>query len=185
MPLTAPESAAAAAGEPLTELDSRFSEPEAAPTPWAQAERMLTEAELFWLSTVRPDGFPHVTPLIAVWLEGALYFCSGPGERKVGNLSQNPRCVLTTGSNTLGSGLDLVLEGRAVRVLDDDAKLHRVAAAYLAKYGKEWAFQVRDGAFFGAGGGGTAWVYEVAPAKGFGFAKGRYGQTRWTFSGGV
>ncbi|WP_449341740.1 pyridoxamine 5'-phosphate oxidase family protein [Streptacidiphilus alkalitolerans] len=136
---------------------------------------------------MRPEGLPHVTPLIAVWLDGALYFCSGPSERKVRNLAGNPQCVLTTGSNTLNSGLDLVLEGRAVRVAEDTAKLLRVADAYLAKYRKDWAFEVRDGAFTGAGGGGDqrAWVYEVRPARAFGFAKGRFGQTRWTFTEGA
>jgi hypothetical protein len=29
--------------------------------------------------------------------------------------------------------------------------------------------------------GNTALVFEVAPLKGFGFAKGEFGQTRWRF----
>ena len=45
---------------------------------------------MYWLSTVRPDGRPHVTPLMSVWLEGALYFCTGPDERKAKNLVRNP-----------------------------------------------------------------------------------------------
>jgi len=32
----------------------------------------LEKAEVFWLSTVRPDGRPHVTPMVSVWLDGAL-----------------------------------------------------------------------------------------------------------------
>jgi pyridoxamine 5'-phosphate oxidase-like protein len=44
------------------------------------AERQLHEARLFWLATVRPEGRPHV-PLIAVWVDGALYFASGDPER--------------------------------------------------------------------------------------------------------
>lgn len=50
-----------------TELDGRFSDPGAEPTPWAQTEQTLREAQLFWISTVRRDGRPHVTPLVAVW----------------------------------------------------------------------------------------------------------------------
>jgi hypothetical protein len=34
---------------------------------------------MFWLSTVRPGGRPHVTPAAGVWLAGALYFCTGSG----------------------------------------------------------------------------------------------------------
>jgi hypothetical protein len=68
--------------EPVAELDVRFSSDGAAPTRWAQACGQLATAEVYWLSTVRPDGRPHVTPLLSVWLDGALSFCTGPSERK-------------------------------------------------------------------------------------------------------
>src|SRR5580704_1825111 len=99
---------------PVTEL-SAFSSPNATPTEWSQARVALADAELYWLSTVRPDGRPHVTPLLGIWLEGALYFCTGPEERKAKNLAQNQGCVLTTGRNDL-EGLDLVVEGQALIV---------------------------------------------------------------------
>ena len=41
------------------------------------------------------------------------------------------------------SGLDLVVEGDAVRVTDE-AKLRKIGAAYESKYGREWHFDVRD-----------------------------------------
>ena len=46
----------------------------------------------------RGDGRPHVTPLPAVWSDGALHFCTGPTEQKGVNLAANPACVLTTGN---------------------------------------------------------------------------------------
>src|SRR5438067_6510946 len=110
------------------ELDARFSSDAATPTAWPAARRRLEDAELYWLSTVRPDGRPHVTPLIAVWLDDALYFCTGPSERKAKNLARNPHCILTTGSNALDEGLDLVVEGDAVQV-SDDGNLRRIADA--------------------------------------------------------
>ena len=73
--------------------------------------------QIYWLSTVRPDGRPHVTPIAAVWLDGALHFCTGPTERKAKNLARNRYCVVTTGTNAL-EGLDVVIEGEAVRVTD-------------------------------------------------------------------
>ncbi|HZG05417.1 MAG TPA: pyridoxamine 5'-phosphate oxidase family protein [Streptomyces sp.] len=164
---------------PVAELDPRFSAEDAAPVPWAEALAALEAAEVFWLSTVRPDGRPHVTPLLAVWLDGALHFCTGPDERKARNLARNAHCALTTGTNTLREGLDLVVEGEAVR-LYDDAVLRRLADRYEDKYGPDWRFTVRDGAFHSAE-GGEAHVHRVAPAVAFGFAKGTYGQTRWRF----
>ncbi len=57
--------------------------------------------------------------------------------------------------------------------------LQRIAGAYESKYGSDWRFEVRDGAFFQEG--GNAFVFRVAPTTAFGFAKGKYGQTRWRF----
>ncbi|MYW05000.1 pyridoxamine 5'-phosphate oxidase family protein [Streptomyces sp. SID3343] len=166
--------------EPSTELDARYSHAKATATPWAQAVAWLTAAEVFWLSTVRPDGRPHVTPLLAVWLDDALHFCTGADERKARNLAGNQQCVLTTGTNSLHEGFDLVLEGDAVRVRDD-ARLRRLAEAFEAKYGAQWHFDVVDGAFKGQSEGQRAEVFVVAPTTVFGFGKGEYSQTRWRF----
>lgn len=166
--------------EPVTELDPRYSHPDAVPTDWAAAREQLAEAGIFWLTTVRVDGRPHVTPLLAVWADGALYICTGEEERKARNLAGNPHCVLTTGNDLVDEGLDLVVEGDAVRVTDE-AKLGRLADAWAEKYGKGWRFEVREGAFEHAEAGNRALVYEVTPATVFGFRKGHYSQTRWRF----
>jgi hypothetical protein len=47
---------------PVTTLDARYSEESAQATPWPDAVARLEQAGLFWVSTVRPDGRPHVTP---------------------------------------------------------------------------------------------------------------------------
>lgn len=164
---------------PHTELDKRFSSENAAPTPWEDALRELEAAEIFWLSTVRPAGRPHVTPLIAVWLDDALHICTGENERKRKNLAENNRCILTTGCNLSGEGLDVIVEGQAERVTGDEA-LQAIADAYEAKYGSDWHFDVRDGAFVSEG--HEAWVYRIAPETAFGYARGDLGsQTRWRF----
>ncbi|WP_327367020.1 pyridoxamine 5'-phosphate oxidase family protein [Streptomyces sp. NBC_01217] len=166
--------------EPFAELDTRYSDESATARPWSAAADLLTTAELYWLSTVRPDGRPHVTPLIGVWADGALHFCTDASERKALNLATNPEVVLTTGNNTLSEGLDVMVEGPAERVRDED-RLRRLAAAWESKYGPDWHFDVRDGAFLN--GGRTALVFEVLPRTVFGFGKGApYSQTRWRFS---
>lgn len=165
--------------KPRTELDARYSDVKATAADWSEAVDRLKAAEIFWLSTVRPEGRPHVTPLIAVWHDGGLHFCTGPDERKAKNLRDNREVVLTTGSDALKEGYDLVIEGEAVRVTDE-TRLRALAAACTEKYGPDWTFDVRDGAFVGEG--GTALVFRVAPRTAFGFAKDPYAQTRWQFT---
>jgi uncharacterized pyridoxamine 5'-phosphate oxidase family protein len=106
--------------ETTAELDERFSSPGASAVPWSEARRRLGEAEIYWISTVHPEGRPNVAPLIAVWLEETLYFCTGEHERKAKNLARNPSVAVTTGCNLLGEGMDLVLEGEAVMVREAD-----------------------------------------------------------------
>jgi hypothetical protein len=174
--------------KPKVDLDQRFSSHDAAATPWGVGRRGLEAADVFWLVTVRPDFRPHATPLLSVWLDDALYFCTGPTERKARNIDRDPHCLLLTGSGSAQEGLDLVVEGEAVRVTDE-ATLQRAADAWVAKYGPEWQFIVRDGAFRHADDSlrgddpGMALVYKVVPETAFGFGKGApYSQTRWRFA---
>jgi nitroimidazol reductase NimA-like FMN-containing flavoprotein (pyridoxamine 5'-phosphate oxidase superfamily) len=164
---------------PTSTIDSRFSDPEAAPVPWAEAEAALARAELYWITTVRADGRPHVTPLVGVVHDGALHFCTGLREQKARNLEANRQVALTTGVNTWAAGTDIVLEGTAVRVTDRGA-LQAIADAYVAKYGDDWAFEVEaDG--FKSEEGGPAAVFRIEPAKAIVFAKGPHGQTTIRF----
>ena len=72
---------------------------------------------------------------------GRVYFCTGLDEQKGRNLEHNDRVALTTGNNAWASGLDVVVEGTAVRITDDEA-LQRLADAWEAKYGSEWHWEV-------------------------------------------
>ncbi|GAA1030586.1 pyridoxamine 5'-phosphate oxidase family protein [Virgisporangium ochraceum] len=166
--------------EPATTLGP-FSSAGATPIPWPQARAGLRDTPVYWLSTVRPDARPHVTPLLGIWLDGALYFSTGPAERKARNLARNPHCVLTAGTNQL-DGLDIVVEGAAVMV-NDEFELRTVADTYESKYGRR--FTAPEGTWFGLGDAiraGNAPVYRVAPTTAFGFGKGaQFSQTRWQF----
>ena len=164
--------------EPITELDARYGEPDAGPTSWTEAQRTLEAAELYWVTTVRPQGGPHITPLVGVHHDGTLRFTTGADERKGRNLAANPRCAMSTGCNTLHAGLDVVVEGVAERITDD-AVLRATAAAFLAKYGDEWRFEVADGVF--VHGGGRAVVFELRPTVAYAFAKSPYSHTRYRF----
>src|SRR5437762_13520877 len=93
------------------ELEPQFSDPGASATHWAEVERELHSAQAYWISTVRPDGRPHVTTIAAIWLDGALHFVTGERERKARNHERNAKCVVTTGCNGF-EGLDVVVEDR-------------------------------------------------------------------------
>jgi len=168
--------------EPLTVLDAGFSSEGAHPTEWAEGRQKLEAAEVFWLSTVRPDGRPHVTPLLSVWCADGMYFCTGPDERKAKNLKRNQRCILTTGRNTLDEGLDVVVEGHVAKVRVK-SELEQVASTYESKYGEHLTDP--EGTWFGLGETirrGEVLVYRLTPTTVLGFVKGKqFSQTRWRF----
>lgn len=164
---------------PVTEIDSRFSEPGAAATEWEQAQAVLESAQLSWLATVRADGRPHVTPLVAVWLDGAVYFSTGATEQKAVNLRANPHVTLTTGCNSWDAGLDVVVEGAAERVTGAE-ELERLAAAWREKWDGRWQYEV-GAAGFRHEAGGEAVVFAVRPAKVLSFGKGNFSHTRHMF----
>lgn len=163
-----------------TKLDPRFSEPDAGATSWERTEQALVAAQLFWISTVRRDGRPHVTPLLAVWLDGALHFCTGPEEQKAVNLEANPQVALTTGCNGWQDGLDVVVEGTAERVTDQ-VTLAELARAWAAKWDGSWRFEPVAEGFRHADGEGIAHVFAVRPSKVLAFGKGPFSHTSYRF----
>ena len=165
---------------PRTRLDERFSEPGTQATDWGRTREALEQAELFWLTTVRADGRPHVTPLVAAWSQERLYFCTGPEEQKARNLQHNAHVVLTTGCNDWRSGLDVMVEGEAVRVTDE-AELRRLADAWTGKWDGRWRFEAREEGFVHEGGEGRALVFAVAPDKVLAFGKGEFTHTTHRF----
>lgn len=166
---------------PVTTIDLRYSSENAQPTPWIDGLVHLRNAELFWVSTVRPDGRPHVTPAVGVWVDDALYFSSGPEEQKSKNLAANPHCAVTTGCNKWDDGFDIVVHGDAVVVRDQEV-LRRVADAHTAKYGSAWAASVEDDGTFRMH-DETPLVYQVSPTQVLGFGKSEgFSHTRWDFT---
>jgi nitroimidazol reductase NimA-like FMN-containing flavoprotein (pyridoxamine 5'-phosphate oxidase superfamily) len=165
---------------PVTELDARFSDPAAVAADWDQTRRTLEEAELFWIATVRADGRPHVTPLVAVWLDDAINFATGVGEQKAVNLRTNQNVILMTGCNEWDQGLDVVVEGEAVQVVEESV-LERLAEAWAAKWDGRWHYEVNEGGFRYGANADAVLVFSLKPTKVLAFAKGTFGQTRHRF----
>jgi general stress protein 26 len=165
--------------EPRGRLVPEFSDGSQPPRPWRDVVAVLASAEMFWLTTVRADGRPHVAPLPAIWDAGALHIATGAHEQKARNLAHDPRCVLTTGTPDFRSGLDVVVEGVAERVRDHD-RLRHLAGLWKSKL--DWDFGVGDGVFLdNESDGHGAIVLAIRPRKVLAFGKNPYTQTRFTF----
>jgi hypothetical protein len=151
--------------------------------PWSRALTALSgppTADLTWfLGTVRPDGRPHAAGVGALYLDGDVYLTSGPAMRKARNLAAHPACTISVRMD----GIDLVLEGDAVRVTDTPT-LEEVAARYRES---GWPAQVEKGAltapFSAPSAGPPPWqLYRLTFHTVFGVATAEpYGATRWRF----
>lgn len=158
------------------ELDHRYSSSGAEPVHWDEVESILNTAEIFWFVSVRADGRPHSVPLMAIWMESAMFIATGAEEQKARNLATDPAWSLTTGCNLIGSGLDVTIDGTAA-IEEDFEMLTMLAARYDEKYG--WQFTVRDGKLEVAE-NNIAIVYWIEVNTVYGFGKGdSYSQTRW------
>lgn len=162
-------------------LDDRYG---SALLPWSRARDQLVahtprpETPCF-LGTCRPDGRPHAAGVGAMWLDGDLYFTSGPGARKARNLAVNAACTI---SYRLPD-MDLVLEGRATRVTDRPT-LEQVATRYREA---GWPAEVAGDAFtapFNAPSAGPPpwhlYRFTIHAAIGVAIAE-PFGATRWRF----
>jgi general stress protein 26 len=159
---------------------AEFSDDAAPSVSWDSVDGQLETAEMFWLTTVRADGRPHVAPLPAVWLYGSLHFATGGHEQKARNVAHDPRCVLTTGTNEYRRGRDVVVEGTAQRVAERDL-LQALADRWMAKY--DWPFEATEGGFLDLDSGrAPVAVFAVVPAKVLVFTKNPYSQTRFSIA---
>ena len=61
-----------------------------------------------WLSSVRPDGSPHVLPVWFVWDGDAILFYSKPHAQKVRNLQASPRVMFAVGDPGADFDVELV-----------------------------------------------------------------------------
>jgi hypothetical protein len=98
---------------------------------WSWALDRLTAARNYFITTVRPDGRPHVMVVWGLWQDDAFLFSTGARSVKARNLAANPRCVIAPGD----ADEAVIVEGVASK-LDDATAFDRFAAEYKKKY--EW-----------------------------------------------
>ncbi|HEX3705181.1 MAG TPA: pyridoxamine 5'-phosphate oxidase family protein [Mycobacteriales bacterium] len=108
-------------GLPPVEWSSILAKLEAGSGPEADAHNSRST----WLTTINEDGSPHVTPVGAVWVDGAYWFQTGSGTRKFRNVARDGRCSVARSVRDA----DVVVEGTAVQVTDP-AAVARVAQVW-------------------------------------------------------
>jgi hypothetical protein len=152
-------------------------------------ERGLTQApgtggperHTCWVTTLNPDGSPHVTGLGMNWARGVWWFSTGRGSRKLRNLERDPRCAVAVAALEF----DLVVEGVAAPVTDPDD------VAWYARTAADdgWPCRVDETGlaitadFSAPSAGKPPWhVYTITPtaATAVGTVE-PGGATRWTF----
>lgn len=164
----------------VTNLD-RYGHPA---LPWSRPRDVLAVSSAqpnitFFLGTVSSDGRPHAAGVGALWLDGDLYFTSGPKTRKARNLAANPACTISVKLE----GIDLVLEGDATRVTDQPT-LEEAARLYREN---GWPAEVAGDAFTAPysapSAGPPPWqLYRFIFHTAFGVTTAEpYGATRWRF----
>lgn len=85
---------------------------------WSHVRDRMTEAKVYWVSTVSPDGRPHATPVDGLWLDDQLYFGGSPKTRRHRNLAANPAACIH-----LESASDVVIlhgDVQTLRSVDHD-----------------------------------------------------------------
>ena len=165
-------------------------------TSWEMARERLANPEnprTSWLATTRHDGRPHLMPVNTFWIDGALHIVAGEGTRKARDLGADGRCVVGISSTTLPS-IDLIVEGNADPLTDDDAVRH--VAEVLSAGG--WPLEAKGDKVYGpnapTAGPPPYSIFRIVPSTVFGFP-GMFGMeqfdqddlpkpTRWDFDGG-
>jgi len=135
--------------------------------PWEWALDRFSRSHNYWLTSVRPDGAPHVMPVWGVWLDGAWYFSTSASSRKSWNLQHNSKCVVCNEN----AAEAVILEGTARRLKDDEIP-QQAFTDYQSKYG--WKFDPKRGP-----------VWEVRPHAVFAMPEQQFpkGVTKWVFEG--
>jgi PPOX class probable F420-dependent enzyme len=134
-----------------------------------------------WLTTINPDGSPHVTGIGALWEDGTFWFETGERTRKGRNLARDARCVLSLAADDF----DVVMEGEA-RQISDPGTVAAMAARWAAA---GWPARVNDSGraltaeYSAPSAGPPPWfVYRITPRTATALATvAPGGATRWRF----
>lgn len=102
----------------------------------ARIERMLRSESVVWVSTVSPDGSPHLVPIWFSWDGETVLIASKPGAKKVANLRANPSVMLALGEPDDDFDVGMI---HGVAELPTEPAAELLPAGHLAKYRSQMA----------------------------------------------
>lgn len=85
---------------------------------------------MIWLSTVKPDGTPHIVPVWFLW-DGNSFFIYSKPDQKIRNLQHN-RAVMLALDDSKGGSDPIFASGEATLLPREEALTSQ--PAYVAKY---------------------------------------------------
>jgi PPOX class probable F420-dependent enzyme len=96
----------------------------------ARLDRFLATEPIVWISSVRPDGMPHLIPIWFSWDGVSLIVLSKPHAQKVRNLRSNPKVMVAIGNPE--EDFDVVLVEAKATLESEPAQT--LPAAHRRKY---------------------------------------------------
>lgn len=102
----------------------------------ARLDRMLRAESVVWLSTVCPDGSPHLVPIWFSWDGETVLIASKPGAKKVANLRANPSVMLALGEPEDDFDVGMV---QGIAELPGEPAAELLPAGHLGKYRSQMA----------------------------------------------
>ena len=98
---------------------------------WDWVAEQLTESKNYWLSSVRPNGHPHVVPRWGAFIANKLYYDGSPETRHARNILGNPNVTLHLESGDQA----IILEGMSQPADKPDPEFaNQLAAEIRRKY---------------------------------------------------
>jgi len=94
-------------------------------------DERLRQNLILWLSSVRPDGRPHLVYVFFLWDGKHILIFSQPTSQKIRNVQHNPNVTLALDDTKNGEDM-VILEGKA-ELLHDPA-VNTTLPAFAAKY---------------------------------------------------
>jgi hypothetical protein len=138
---------------------------------WGWADERLASAMVYWLTTLRSDGAPHVRPVDGTWVDRALFVGGSPEAAWVRNLARDARATIHL-PDVRGV---VIVEGAARQVMPDEGLAGRLATAatkYESMYGP-----ASPSDYLGKP------VWALLPHRALGWERFPTDATRWEFDG--